>query len=113
MTDADDESLVQGPGKVQRVRVTVKLPPGTDPEMLMWSLTPIPEMALGEEFGMGVLQSRAAHRAEQRLVRQLAKAFKLDTPAGREVLHDLLQEAKREGVEGYQNLREWIENNLP
>jgi hypothetical protein len=59
-----------------------------------------------------VLNSRAARNAEFALVARLAREFGLQSPEGREVLHEILQDAKQEGVEGYTKLYEWIKANL-
>jgi len=70
-------------------------------------------MVLGDGPLLAPLQSRAAHRAEQRLVRQLARELGLESPEGREKLHDLLEFARTEGIQGYRALRDFIQDHLP
>jgi hypothetical protein len=105
-----------GGGDIVEVGLTVPLPADADPELVPFGPSPLSigraaAMALGKAAQKAV-QSRAAHRAEQRLVRRLAREFGLESPRGRELLHDLLQQAKHEGVQGDRSLREWIRSHL-
>lgn len=110
-----DGSEVFGQGGTQLAAITIKVPPGTDPQAfaddLAWSLAPIP-LAIEDEFGERALQSRAAHNAEQRTVRAIAKELGLG-PKDWDRLHDAIGWAQEEGKLGYQDLLKEVRKYFP